>query len=341
MRYPLFLLSFFALGGVFLSAQQTELVPPEEIEKQLSSAEKEFKEAQEMFDPWYAGPLLTGSAHVIAPGLVNVQPYLFATDTYARFDSDRKVHNIHDISTINPTAIFQIGVIQWMDAIVSVQGVYNKSNGYSAGGLGDSTAGLGFGLLAEGPYNPALLIGIKETFPTGRYEKLSPKKGGIDAVGAGSFQTTVNFNISKVVWWITTHPMNLRLSLNYTVPAPVSVRGFNAYGGGYGTHGTVYPGNTFAVDFGYEFSFTERWVLALDAVYSNSARTRFSGDSGVTASGTPASVGGGSSDQLSFAPALEYNPNANLGFIAGVWFTAWGRNSSDFVSGVFSFTYTF
>ena len=60
--------------------------------------------------------------------------------------------------------------------------------------------------------------------------------------GAGSYNTNLSFNISKVLWWVTLHPMNFRVSLNYSLPALVGVKGFNAYGGGTGTDGRVHPG---------------------------------------------------------------------------------------------------
>jgi hypothetical protein len=79
----------------------------------------------------------------------------------------------------------------------------------------------------------------------------------------------------------------------------------------------------------------------MDIAYTYSAKTTFTGSPGTTALGTPASVGGPFNEQLSLAPALEYNPNGNLGFIAGCWFSVWGKNSLDFVSGVASVTWTF
>jgi len=193
----------------------------------------------------------------------------------------------------------------------------------------------------EGPYRPALLFGVKETFPSGRYQKLNPKKGGTDATGAGSYNTTLSFNISKVLWWVSLHPMNFRVSLNYSLPALVGVKGYNAYGGGTGTDGRVHPGNSFQGDFGYEYSFTQKWVAALDIVYVYNGKTTFSGKTGFSAPGVPAAVGGPFNDQLSLAPALEYNPNENLSILVGTWFSVWGRNSFNFASAVFTVEYTF
>ncbi len=315
-------------------------ITPELVDQQLRDAQAEFDEAKKMFNPWYTGPLITGSAHILPPGDVNVQPYYFITNNYAAYNKHGKPKKIPHLIVNNPQLVALFGVTDWLNVTVVPQYVHNNQAGQHAGHWGDTPVALGFGILSEKPYRPAVLIGVKESFPTGKYQKLDSHKGAVDATGAGSFETSVNLNISKVVWWLTTHPMSFRSSVNYTVPAKVHVRGINAYGGGSGTSGTVKPGNSFALDLGYEYSFTQRWVAALDVVYNYSWKTTFSGNPGVTAAG-PAAVGSPFNEQLSLAPAIEYNPNPNLGFIAGCWFSVWGRNSLDFVSGVFSFTYTF
>ena len=293
-----------------------------------------------MFNPWYAGPLLTPSAHTLPGGYVNIEPYLFWTNTFATYDKSGKSHQIPNIHTLNPQLPVLIGLTDWLNLVLSAQYVRNKQKGMTGTGWGDSGVGLNFQLLKEAPYTPAILFAVKETFPTGRYQRLNPKKGGMDGIGAGSYQTTLSLNLSKLVWWLTLHPMNFRFSFNYTLPAPVKVHRNNSYGGGPSTHGTVRPGKSFQGDIGYEYSFTQRWVAALDIVYTYQSKSTFSGHAGSTA-GVPNTVGRPFNDQLSLAPALEYNPNENLNFIAGLWFTVYGRNSSNFLSGVFAIEYTF
>jgi hypothetical protein len=90
------------------------------------------------------------------------------------------------------------------------------------------------------------------------------------------------------------------------------------------------------LDLGIEVSLTQRWVFANDIVYASSGRTKFHGHSGFLAPGIPAPVGNGYSDNLSLAPAIEYNWTPDTGVIFGTLFSVYGRNSSNFVSGVFS-----
>lgn len=331
-KLPFFLLASLNLFG---AEQTTPAVSHELIENELKSAEEEFKKAKKMFNPWYTGPLLTPPANILSPGYFNIQPYLFLTNNYARFDESGKSHDIPNLRVVNPSLIFQFGITSWMDGLVSFQGVRSALQKHSSVNWGDTSFGLGFSLLKEGPYNPALLIALTETFPTGKYDHLKAYKHGTDATGAGSYETKFSFNISKVIWWVPLHPMSMRLSLNYTVPSLVSVHGLNAYGGATNTHGKVCPGQGFQGDFGYEYSFSQMWVFALDVVYTYSAKTTFSGHKG------SAPTSGPFNDQLSFAPAIEYNPNENFGILGGVWFSAWGRNSFNFLSGVMSLEYTF
>lgn len=313
--------------------------PIEKVDRDLAQAQADFEIARKMFNPWYAGPLLTPSAHNVPPGQFVVQPYLFVTNTFALFNENRRSVNISDIWTVNPLVLFQMGCLSWLDFTVTVQGIYNNQSGQDTFYWGDTEVEWGFQLMQESPYKPAVRMTLTETLPTGRYEKLNPRKNGIDATGEGTYLTNFSLNVSKVFWWVTTHPFAWRLSLNYGIPTTVQVQGFNAYGGGYKTRGSVRPGNLIQIDTSVELSFTQRWVLAIDLAYTYQNHSTFAGHKGRTANGQTASVGLPSNDQFSCAPAIEYNPSDRMGFLAGVWFTITGRNSSDFISGVLSMYY--
>ncbi|MCB1085380.1 MAG: hypothetical protein KDK60_04695 [Chlamydiia bacterium] len=314
--------------------------PLSTVDAQLAEAQRDFQIAKEMFNPWYAGPLLTPSANNVPKGKFVIQPYLFFTSNYARYNGSRKSVNIPNLWTINPVFIFQMGWLSWLDFTVTPQAIYNRQSGQDSFFWGDTSLQWGIPFLKESPYRPAIRFVVGQTLPTGRYDKLNRKKGGIDATGAGAYTTTLSLNISKVFWWFMLHPFNWRLSLNYSFPnALLSVKNFNAYGGGFGTNGYVRPGNKMTIDTSIELSFTQRWVFALDLVYTYQNATKFSGTRGTTPAGGIAAVGAPSNDNLSCAPAIEYNPSANIGFLAGVWFSVIGRNSSEFISGVLTMYY--
>lgn len=335
----------------FLAAEEEEpselyfegerIKSPQEIQQNIENIETLFKRAQDMFDPWYAGPLATGGAYMMPPGKANFQPYLYVTENYAAWNSDRKLVHTPHRTIVNPYASLQFGLAKWLDMNVALQGFINYQQGKRDGGYGDMSVALGFPILVEGLHQPALKFVFGEIFPTGKYQRLSPRKLGLDSTGGGSFQSQFGLRISKIFLWLPKHPINIRASYTYGVPAKVKVRGFNSYGGGFGTAGTVNPGNFQQADAAAEYSFTQNWVLAFDVVYFWANKTPFHGTRGTTSSGAPAKVGFGSTDQLSFAPSLEYNPRPTLNFIAGVWFDVYGRNTPKYFSGILSVSYGF
>ena len=121
--------------------------------------------------------------------------------------------------------------------------------------------------------------------------------------------------------------------MQYTIPNSVHVKGYNLYGGGHHTRGTIYPGQSLVVLFGFEISLTQRWAIANDIQYLHVNKTHFKGRKGKT-NGVKNVVGFPSSEQFSLAPAIEYDFSAYVGVIAGVWFSVAGRNALDFASGV-------
>lgn len=335
---------YAALLPLSLLAEEPETPhkSPQEIQQELDAAEKQFQQAKDMFNPWYSGPLLTGSASMMPPGSVNIQPYIFVNDNFARYNANRHSHSLaHDLINLNPTVTIQTGLTEWMDTIWTLQGNVNWQNGQSAGGFGDMTGQIGLRVVKQGLWMPGVKVYFNQTFPTGNYKNLSSTKSGLEATGSGTYQTSFSLNVAKILLWDTGHPLSLRLSLNYYAPSAVRVTGFNAYGGGFNTSGSVHPGNSFKLSFGTEVSLTQRWVFANDLVYTTASSTSFNGALGTTSTGAVASMTSPSNDSLSLAPALEYNFNANVGILAGTWFTVYGRNSSDFISGILSVQGTF
>lgn len=315
---------------------------PQEVARELSTAENDFQVAEKMFIPWYTGPLITGSASNVPFGHINIQPYLFFNVDYAEYNNHRKSVNIPNIYVLNPQFVFQAGLTHWLDVTVIPQGYFRWQKDHSGQNFGDLPLQFGFQLVKEGPYIPNMRFIIGEVFPTGKYRHLNPSKGGLDATGGGVFTTTFGLNISKVIWWLKLHPIAFRLATQYEVADnKASVRGFNAYGGGSGTKGHVAIGNTFNGDIGIEVSINQKWVFATDLVYTCSSKSTFSGFKGKPVDGIAPVNGAPSSDQLSLSPAIEYNVNDSSGFIGGLWFSVYGRNSSDFVSGVLSYTVLF
>jgi len=324
----------------FLCSQ--EIKTPQQIQAELDKAQADFETAQKMFLPWYTGPLITGSASNVPAGKWNIQPYLFSLWTHAQYNDDRKSIDVPDIWTIRPLLVLQRGLTDWLDVTVTPFGLFNWREGKNAQEFGDFTVTFGLQAVKETPHIPAVRITIGESFPTGNFEKLSSDKSGIDASGSGAYESIVGLFVSKIFWQIPIHPVRLRFAGTYSIPNhDVGVKNFNTYGGGFDTKGDVCVGQTLNLGGAVEVSLTEHWVFAADIAYTYSRDSTFSGNPGMTALGMPAMVGTPSSDQLSLAPAIEYNVSGRGGFIGGAWFTVTGRNSGNFAGLVLSYTWLF
>ena len=311
---------------------------PEQIESELQNAEEQFAHAQTLFNPYYTGPLLTPSCAMIPPGDIMIQPYVFISDNYAAFNKHRESVSLPSslVSLVLQPVIFQIGITPTVDSTIQYAGVMNWQNDRFGWGFTDLQTTIGFVIAREQLYVPQFKFTITETFPTGKYNNLHTDGLGLNGIGGGSYATEFGFGFSKILFWSTVHPFRIRGYFGYVISTNVHIKNFNSYGGGFGARGTVYPGNVVKGDFGFEWSLTQRWVLAGDVVYKATNITKFTGNPGRLADGTPSSVGTGYRDNLSLAPAIEYNWSDTMGFIGGAWFSVYGRNSLNFAQAVLS-----
>jgi hypothetical protein len=331
------------LGFLFLVSwpflESATVKSPEQIQSELDQAEKDFEIAQKMFIPWYTGPLITGSAKNAPKGKINLQPYLTLKTAYGVYDNDRHYTSTPNLFSVNPLLAFQVGLTDWLDFSIQPQATFKYLEGNNGGSFNDLNMVVGFQLYRESLYIPSIRLLYTEIFPTGNYTRLfSP----LDAGGAGVFQSVVGLNLGKVLWWFPEHPMALRLATNVQFPTDSArVFGLNSYGGGLSTNGTVKVRPTFNIDFGYEYSITQKWVFAIDFVYTLSGKTTFTGLPGFDEFGNNYVIGGPASDNFSLSPAIEYNVTDTGGFIAGIWFSVTGKNSSSYVAGLLSYTQLF
>lgn len=291
------------------------------------------------FVPWFTGSILSLPGHVVGDKHTNWQPYLYITDDYGTYDTKWRRQTTPSTSVVNPQLLVTRGFGDWFDIKIEPQMLIKTRSNHTSARLGDFPVVLGFQALNQKGWIPDLRIILRETFPSGQYDHLNPKNRGTDSTGSGSYQTTLGFNFQMLNHLWGHHYLRSRLNLVYTVPSPVHVHGFNTYGGGFGTNGTVYPGNHCFAIYAFEFNFNQNWVLAMDIMGSYNNRTRFSGKRGVNQLGQAASNTPASASNWSLCPAIEYNWSKNLGFIGGIWFSVAGRNSEDFISYVISFNY--
>lgn len=284
---------------------------------------------------WYTGTLLSPFGYTIPPGFINVEPTLFVTQNFGAYDEEWHAHATSKFLTAHPLLSLIVGMTKNIDFQITPEAFYNRSRGKASLHFGDLSAGFDFQLFSEkkGKWWPAIKFILTETFPTGKYQHLDPHKNETDSTGGGSYVTTAGLVFSRAFHFSNYRFLHLYLTFEYLIPSNVHVKGFNTYGGAFGTRGTVHPGNIFETILSMELGLARNWVFALDIqnIYGN--KITFSGRRGAFKDGSPAKVGGPSFDQLSLAPAIEYNWSQNFGLIAGAWFTVAGRNTNQFAGG--------
>ena len=288
--------------------------------------------------PWLTGPLIAPIGAVVPYGDFEIESYIYYTANTGSYNENwHSVSASHDFLSLNPQFLCFFGLTPWMDINIVPQFFYNRTSNQSSWEFGDLQVALDFQMLSPTatPYFPGIKFVLRETFPTGSFERLNPNKLLTDLSGEGTFATTFNLVLYQVYHLKGVHFLSTTYSALYTVTTPVQVHGLNAYGGGFGTKGKVLPGNSFQGIISFELTLSQNWAFAIDHVYTHTDSTRFSGFSGVDKVGAP------SSEQISFAPAIEYNFSSHFGIAAGCWFTAWGRNSAQFCSGVVNFDYSY
>ena len=294
--------------------------------------------------PWFTGSILSLQGHTNLPEVLTVQTYLFFTTTYGKYDADSKTHRVTSLNAIECLINATYGLTHFMDIEVFSSFVYQNRGSAKQTSLKDTNILLGFQVLEDKKYSwePNLRIALQQVFPTGRYDHLNPKKRGTDESGKGSYQTGINFDFQKLFKLENEQFFRGRVCIQYLfLPLSTSIQGMSVYGGSKRTKGRVKVGQTFTLITAGEYTITQNWVLAMDIQYQLIGRSRFSGKIGKSSKRNIVRVGLPLFQQISIAPAIEYNFSKNIGFIGGFWFTLAGRNAPQFASGVISTVITF
>ncbi len=299
-----------------------------------------FADEQEVFDfsfspyptPWFTGPLLIPSAHVVKVGDVKFQPYLNTLVNVGRYNSHWRCERAANFYKEQLRLQTKFGILSLVDVQIIPIVKYQETRGSSFFGLADVPVELNLQLFRSTRRRggPALKFSVRSFLPVGKYDHLSEEKQKTDGIGRGCWFPGVGLVFSDL-WHVSgLHYVEIRFGSEYRWGVPVSIEGRSVYGGTGETRGSVIPGNYMNFDGAIEFNLTQRWALSCDLRYRHHDKGQFSGTSQV-----PISLP--SKDSLSIAPAIEYNWSQRLGMTGGVWFSLMGRNYPKFINGVFSF----
>ncbi|MGD9726203.1 MAG: hypothetical protein AB7G68_08465 [Nitrospiraceae bacterium] len=283
-------------------------------------------------DPLFTGTLLSTRGSTMDHGHMVVEPYFYFTRFGGLYNNNWRLQSATSTRTMVLQTYFIYGLTERIDIEIAPQWLGNYAKSESSEGFGDFPVQLGFQLVRgrQDSWRPDVRVWVQETFPTGSYNNLSPTQTGLGGTGGGSFATTLGIGAQQLFRLENGQVFRGRLNASYGFYSPVTVQGFNSYGGGFGTQGRVEPGSVTTLTVAGEYTLTRRLILALDVSMQFAEATRYSGTPGVGVTGEPAPVGRGYSEVLTVAPAVEYVWNQHVGIIAGPWLSLRGRNTSEF-----------
>jgi hypothetical protein len=263
-------------------------------------------------EAWWTGPILAASGGTLPRGHMLIEPYFY------------DVRGSHSNGFGSSSyVLYGLGDGFTAGSIPSVG--YNKLSNAPSGsslGNGDFTLVAQHGLTAfhQGNWIPTSAFVVEETLPTGKYDNLGNRAS--NGLGAGAYTTTLGYYPQTFFWLPNGRILRMRFDLTQTFSSNVNLEGVSVYGTGAGFSGHAKPGDSFTADPAWEYSLTQKWVLALDAAYKHNWNTRVVGRNVATAGGGlgAASVvmNSGSSEAFEFAPAVEYNWRSYVGVIGGV-----------------------
>ncbi|MGH2612115.1 MAG: hypothetical protein ACRDFB_03585 [Rhabdochlamydiaceae bacterium] len=285
--------------------------------------------------PWFTGPILTPSGHVVPEKHQNYEPYVYWTQAKDNYNAHWSPQNTKIFNNILYQMTMQFGVLPNTEFDAAPQFVYNAMRGQHMWRVSDTPLTLAFQILHDHTDNwyPAIKLRFAANLPLGKYDHLKAARLVTDVGGIGTWYPSVGVVLTRLYHITGIQYLSYRLFINYSMGTSTNVKGLSVYGGApsttgvKGTLGTLYPGNIFLVLGGLEYSLSQNWGLALDLQYQHTNKQRFSGYSPLSTKPIAPSK-----ELFALAPAIEYNWSANVGIIAGPWFTVAGRNTGKFIS---------
>ncbi|WP_058535475.1 transporter [Legionella saoudiensis] len=283
--------------------------------------------------PWFTGPILAPAGHTVPRGHTNFELYGIDVETDGLYNGAGKFRKTPLFSSVLLNPLLTHGFTDWLDVQLSVPYAFNSTRGVHYNRVTDSSVGVGLQLTEQkkSRWLPDIRFFVQETFPTGTYDRLNPAFLGTDATGLGSYRTLIAANIQYLKEIYNSHYLRTRFMISRLFSTPVNVIGFNSFGGTSNTQGRIKPGAEDNVDIAFEYTLTQNWVAVMEGYYSEGQATRFNGILDIV-NNDLALIGSQQYYEYGLAPALEYNFNANVGVIGGVWFPVAGKNTSHFMA---------
>jgi hypothetical protein len=296
----------------------TTIAPPSAAQNAASAAAVSSSVTrQPLSDAWWTGPMLAPSAATLPPGHMLIEPYFYDVNSGGSNTFGSLSYILYGV-----TNRLTMGMIPTFD--------YEKpGSGLSSSmpELGDTGLLLQYGLTRfhEGSWRPMTALNVQETFPTGRYDQLGDRPS--NGFGSGAYTTALALYSQTYFWLPNGRILRMRFNLSDAFSSRASVEGVSVYGTAAGFGGNAKPGNTAFADAAWEYSVTRNWVLALDVEYHFEGNTRVTGYNALEQNIAQDS-NSGSTGEVIFAPAFEYNWKPTIGVLFGARIIEVGHNIS-------------
>ncbi|MBQ4853695.1 transporter [Rhodanobacter sp. B2A1Ga4] len=282
---------------------------------------------QSQDDAWWTGPMLANSAATLPRGHVLIEPYVYDVSSPHADGYGSLTYMLYGI-----TDRLTLG-------LVPVLG-YNRVDGPGGGiGLGDVSVQAQYRLtdVPAGSSRPTISLQLQETLPSGKYDRLGRRPG--NGLGSGATTTTLQVNTQTYFWLANGRILRMRFNVAQSFSTRARVEDISVYGTQDGFRGHARPGRSFYVDAAWEYSLSQRWVLALDVTYRRSHGARVRGYGVDDAQSSPLRLDGRSSEAFGFAPAVEYSWSPRLGVLFGTRVITGGHNTATTITPALAINY--
>lgn len=284
---------------------------------------------QSQDDAWWTGPMLANSAATLPRGHVLIEPYVYDVSSPHADGYGSLTYMLYGL-----TDRLTLG-------LVPVLG-YNRMDGpgdSSGIGLGDVSVQAQYRLtdVPAGSSRPTISLQLQETLPSGKYDRLGRRPG--NGLGSGATTTTLQVNTQTYFWLANGRILRMRFNVAQSFSSRATVADISVYGTPDGFRGHARPGRSFYVNAAWEYSLSQRWVLALDVTYRRSHGARVRGvDTGADPS-RPLRLDGHSSEALGFAPAIEYSWSPRVGVLFGTRVITGGHHTPTTITPALAINY--
>lgn len=283
---------------------------------------------QSQDDAWWTGPMLANSAATLPRGHVLIEPYVYDASSPHADGFGSLTYMLYGLTDRLTVGLMPVLGYNRVDGPGDSRGI----------GLGDVSVQAQYRLtdVPAGGSRPTVSLQLQETLPTGKYNRLGRRPG--DGLGSGATTTTLQVNTQTYFWLSNGRILRMRFNVAQSFSTRAQIEDISVYGTPDGFRGHARPGSSFFVNAAWEYSLSQRWVLALDVTYRRSHGARVRGYDLHDAS--PAlRLDGRSSEAFGFAPAIEYSWSSRFGVLFGTRVITGGHNTTTTITPAVAFNY--